>query len=277
MTKRTRGGAKGKKTRVPVPSASAQNVADAAALEPKHRALYDRLMRAIEKGRAIGAKAFDEVYEAAEKIVYAEPPLYRFEYETTAEFTEKVLGEEERNARRWMRVAKYATPDEERDVGVSKLDAAIKHIEARIGHPIDGTLPVAFDRLKIAVKRNGDVKKLLLRSEEVTVRDIDAATAELLRARRGELPAEHDAEDACRHELGKSKAFGDVDLKQRRGFMDFRGVPVGSLGLFAESVARAARRFAREEDRESRARKSPAKTTKPARKTTKTSQRARRR
>ncbi|HVY49526.1 MAG TPA: hypothetical protein VHB21_26720 [Minicystis sp.] len=48
-----------------------------------------------------------------------------------------------------MRVAQYASPDEEARYGTSKIDAAIDYLEATHGKPANRRIPVDFEKLRL--------------------------------------------------------------------------------------------------------------------------------
>ena len=155
------------------------------------RALKDRwaaLLAKLEDAKREGAGAFDEQWETVGAIVEHEPPLYLAGgFATVRDFLEKHVGENERTARRFIRVAKYASPAEEAKYGVSRLDRAIAYVEAKAGGPAKERLPVAFDKLKVPVEVGG--KTTLVPLEKAQVADIEAATRKLLRAEDDAAPA----------------------------------------------------------------------------------------
>ena len=66
---------------------------------------------AIEEATKRGMSAFDERWEAADAIVSHDPPLYVVGgFRDDAEFYREVMHEDPRPARRWTRVARYASP-----------------------------------------------------------------------------------------------------------------------------------------------------------------------
>ncbi len=118
-----------------------------------------------------------------------------------------------------MRVARYASPREEETYGPTLLDAAVSYMEAKYG-VIEDSLPIAFDRLKIPVTREGKERRLLL--AECTVVDVTA------RPRRGdhverwsaadEVADEEGAEEACnsrgRRSIGACCAASPVGARR---------------------------------------------------------------
>jgi hypothetical protein len=205
-------------------------------VDPAMRKRYRALVAELRRARAEGAEAFDALWEAAAEIVEHDPPLYVVGgYESDAAFFEGELGEKARNAYRYMRVAKLATPREERDYGTTKLDAALAYLEAKIGAPLaHPPLPVAFDRLRIPVKTAGGVEHVTL--ADARVEDITAATRALQKKDRQPTSS---AERALREALAKHAILADVTVRVRNGLATFAGVPVGAMGAFTSAVSRA--------------------------------------
>jgi hypothetical protein len=84
-----------------------------------------------------GMSAFDELWEAVDEIANHDPPLYLAAgCATFKAFLEEHIGEDERTARRNMRVARFASPNEEATYGVSKIDAALSYLEAKTGEEL---------------------------------------------------------------------------------------------------------------------------------------------
>jgi hypothetical protein len=166
----------------------------------------------LERARREGAGAFDQLWETVDQIVSHDPPLYLAGGIATAKgFIERFTGETVRTAQRLMRVARYASPDEENRYGVSKLDAAISYVEAKLGAPAKGRVPIDFAALRIEVERGGAQHRLTL--DQATVQEVQAALRALGRKRR---PAPKRASPAVR-------AIVDV---LRRGSAPLRQVTV---------------------------------------------------
>jgi hypothetical protein len=127
----------------------------------------------VRASRREGSTAFDELWETVAEIVESEPPLYLAGgYATVRDFLAQEVGEPERSAKRWMKVAKYASPVEENKYGTSKLDAAIAFVEAKNGAPAKGRIPIDFAKLKVLVEGNG--KRSLVKLADATVDQIRA-------------------------------------------------------------------------------------------------------
>ena len=122
-------------SRVTMPRPAKKSPTPTVPLSPLLKRAYQSLVAKISSASAKEAQDFDARWEAAAKIVDHDPPLYVFGgYASPDEFYRKVMNEEPRNARRYVRVAKLASPRDEETYGVSKLDAALGYVEAKLGH-----------------------------------------------------------------------------------------------------------------------------------------------
>jgi len=195
---------------------------------------WDRLSEEIKQHHRAGASAFDALWEAVAKIVEHDPPLYVVGgYKNAAEYFEQVLGEKERNAYRFIRVAKFASPRDEQRWGTTKLDAALSFVEAKLGAPlVDPPLPVALDRIRIPAS---DSKTHSL--DEATVEEIEAATRALSGGKRKAPRSE--AEAALQRAVAAVDSLARVRVHVRSGLITFTGVPVAAIGRFAGAIARA--------------------------------------
>ena len=118
------------------------------ALERRWNALYG----IVHTAQREGAIEFDRLWETVGEIVDRE--LYLLGgFKDARDFFARELGENERNAYRFIRVARFASPTDEAKYGVTKLDAALSFIEAKIGAPLaHPPLPIAFDKLRFPGK-----------------------------------------------------------------------------------------------------------------------------
>ncbi|HEX7601682.1 MAG TPA: hypothetical protein VF316_08760 [Polyangiaceae bacterium] len=191
------------------------------------KARYDTLRAQIDTAKAKESRDWDAIWEAAGAIVEHEPPLYVVGgYKTAPEFFSEVLGENARNAYRNVRVAKFASPAEETKYGVSKLDAALAYLEAKLGAPLaHPPLPVAFDRLRIGKNR------VLL--ENARREEILAATAEL--SKSAKKPTSSD-ERAAVASFAKHPALKSIRVRVRAGLVTFTGVPAASMAAFQKAL-----------------------------------------
>ncbi len=144
------------------------------------RSAWQAQLGRLEGASHEGAGAFDERYESAAAILEHNPPLYLAGgCATFRDFCQKFMHEDERSVRRNMRVAKYATPSHEERFGVSKIDAALNFIDAKLGHPVIGKLPVDFTALKFDVGTGSDKRRIGF--DEATTQQIQEAARALAR------------------------------------------------------------------------------------------------
>jgi len=190
----------------------------------------------LQDAKREGAGAFDRQWEAVGAIIEHDPPLFLAGgLSTVKAFLEKHVGENERTARRLVRVAKYASPAEEDKYGISKLDAAIGFIEAQIGGPAQSRLPVAFDALRVPVEKDGKTSHKLL--EDSTVEEIHAATRKLQRAENKTPVKASPVVKALTKELQTAKLRG-VTVRFAGGKVSFGGVPIEAFVEFVKGLAR---------------------------------------
>lgn len=142
------------------------------------------------------------------------------------------MHEEPRQAERFIRVAKFASPAEEQLHGVSKLEVAIAFVKAKLGSlPEHPPLPVAFDRLRIPVKSG--TKSLA----DASVAEIRAATSALLgTTKKRPRSAAH---GAITRSLESVASLRDVATTERDGLLTFHRVPVAALEHFIRALGKA--------------------------------------
>lgn len=203
------------------------------ALEKKWKELLSTLREAKRKG----AGSFDVQWETVGAIIEHDPPLYLAGgHSTIRDFLEKHVGEDERTARRFLRVAKYASPNEEVKYGVSKLDRAIAYVEAKAGGPAKERLPIAFEKLKVPVERDGKTSLILL--EQATVEEVEAATRKLTRAsEKAPLVKASPLVRAVTAEL-KSKPLQGVTVRISGGKLFLGAIPPESLSELSKALGR---------------------------------------
>lgn len=142
---------------------------------------WEKALATLKASKQEGASAFDELWETVGDVLQHDPPLYLAGgFATARAFLTTHLGETERTAYRNVRVAKYASPAEEARYGVAKLDLVLAYVEAKLGAPTKGRLPVDFARVKIPVTRGGQTRNVGI--EEATAQEIAAATRNLARS-----------------------------------------------------------------------------------------------
>ena len=198
------------------------------------KSAWDKLAKVIRSAKHRGAVEFDALWEAVAHVVEHDPPLYVVAGYANAEaFFEAELGEKSRNAYRYMRVAKFASPAEEDRYGTTKLDAALSFVEAKLGQPLEHPpLPIAFDRLRIPTTHG---KTIAL--EKARVEDIDAATRSLSKQVKAPTSsAERALLEACK----RHPAFGGVRARVRNGLATVTNVPVASMHVFGTMLTEVA-------------------------------------
>lgn len=202
-------------------------------VDAKLKKAYDALVAVIEQSTDAEMRDFDRRWEAAGAIVDHDPPLYVVGGHRDAdEFFEKVMHEVPRTASRYVRVARFASPTEEKTLGIAKLDAVLSFIQAKLGEPLaHPPLPVAFDRLRIPV---GDGTKSV---ESATVAEIDAARRKLQSATRKRPKSA--ARDALESSLAAVGSLENVKVSERGGVVSFTGIPLAAFERFVKAVAKA--------------------------------------
>src|SRR5262249_23370477 len=175
----------------------------------------------------------DAVGEAVGESVEHVPPLSLAGGSPRARgFSQKQLGETERKARRNMRVAKFASPNEEAHYGTSKLDAALSFLETKAGE-LKGRLPVDFAKLRVPVERDkGSERSVSL--EDASVQEILAATRKLQRAGK---PASSPAVVAITRAFG-TKALRGISVRLAGGKISLGAIPLDALKDLASALAK---------------------------------------
>ncbi len=184
---------------------------------------WDALSKTVERARHAGAADWDALWEAVGAIVEHDPPLYELGgYRNAADYFLRALGENARNASRYIRVARLASPAEEETYGVTKLDAGLSFIEAKLGAmPAHPPLPIAFDKLRVPLAGGGSVSFTDARLE-----DIAAATRAL--SKKPPTPSSH-AERALVEVFAKHPSFKKVRVRVRNGLASLVGIPIAAL------------------------------------------------
>lgn len=226
-TKGTKGAAKTKKGRAAPGKPGAPDVEAKVDADAKRK--YQALLATIEASRGKESLMFDRLWEAAGEIVARRWYLVGG-YETAEEFFREVMREEPRNAYRFILVARYASPREEEKYGTTKLHAALKLIEKKVGQPIEHPpLPIAFDALRVEV--GGETLSLA----EATTNQIEDA----IRALDGTKKLARDpVQRALEAALAEVSSLEGVRVAVKNGLATFSGVPVAAFGRFAQLVSR---------------------------------------
>jgi hypothetical protein len=201
--------------------------------DPKLTAAWKSVAKKLDALSSREATDFDALWETVAKVVEHEPPLYvAGGYKTAKDFFERHLHVDQRTATRNLRVARYASPDDEATYGATNIDAALGYLEAVHGK-LGEKLPVAFARLTIPV---ADGKRGTKRAPfpSLSAQQIASATRAVL-ARKSPAPKDP-ARAALETSLAKHPAFSRVVVHQRAGFATFANVPLASLALFARAL-----------------------------------------
>ncbi len=199
-------------------------------VDAKLKKAYDALVAVIAQTTTKEMEDFDRRWEAAAAIVFHDPPLYVVGGHRDAdEFYTKVMHEDPRNGRRYVRVAKYASPREESRYGVAKIDAALSFIEAKLGAKLEHPpLPIALAKLRIPTP---DGNRSI---ETATFDQIKAATRKLAgeTRRRRTSPTQQ----ALKKKLESVGSLKGTEVTERSGYVSFLRVPVAALDRFARAV-----------------------------------------
>lgn len=196
---------------------------------------WDKAIATLSASKQKGATAFDVLWETVSEIVEHDPPLFLAGgFSTAKAFLAAHFEETERSAYRNMRVAKYASPTEEARYGVAKLDLALTYIEAKLGAPAKGSLPVDFARMKIPVERDGEEKKLGL--EEVTAQEIAAAARKLARTAK-KAPSKASPLVAAFTKALSKGPLRAVTVRLSNGKLSFGGVDPAAISAFSQALA----------------------------------------
>ena len=195
-------------------------------IDPKRRARWQKLRALIEQKRREEALGWDAYWEAIGEVL-AHDLWAAGDYESAEAFRKDVVREPKRTMMRNVRVARYASPEQEVHLGTAVIDAAIGYVEAKLGGPIEGKLPFDLDTLRVAVEVDG--KNVRLGLDEVTVEQLRAATTALTRRAGTTRSKLSPSEKALRARFAKVKALAGVKLTVRDGMLDLRGVPLHAV------------------------------------------------
>jgi hypothetical protein len=123
-------------------------------IDPKLAAAWKKCLAVLQTSSIGEADAWDRKYETVGQIIAHDPPLYLAGgMSTQHDFFAKYLpGEPDRSILRNVRIAQYASPQEEAAYTTSKIDAAITYLEAKNGKSDSGRIPVDFAKLRVQTK-----------------------------------------------------------------------------------------------------------------------------
>jgi|LNFM01.1.fsa_nt_gb hypothetical protein len=199
----------------------------------KYEERWKTLLATVRKARTKGTSLWDQQYEAVAEIAEHTPPLYLFAHSSFEKFCAAELGEEARNVRRWMRVAKFFSPQDETTYKVTRLDALVRWAEKRAKKKITGRFPLKLEDIRITVVRDGVRQRVT--ALEASPREIDEDEPK----KRGESEerAPHRLELEAQRVLKKHRDLAAVECVYRDGTMSFTGVPAHAGSAFAAALS----------------------------------------
>jgi hypothetical protein len=204
------------------------------AVDTARKKRFDVLLAAMNTSRRDEAGGFDAYWEAVGDILGSE--LYvAGGHATAAAFVRAVVKVPLRSALRNVRVARHASPAEEARYGTAVLDAALAYIEAKAGGPIEGKLPVAFDKLRVPVARGEGTGSILL--AEATVDQVRAATRALLGGGKRASASTSPVEQAIGRAFRGTKALHGITVRVRGGRVQLGAFPATALGELGRALA----------------------------------------
>jgi hypothetical protein len=198
-------------------------------IDPKSKKLWLTLIAAVHAHEKDSAEAWDVEWETVGRILDHKPPLYAFGgYRNAPEFLKKELDVEERVARAYVRVAQHATPQDEIDFGIWKLDAIIGYLEAAHA-PLVKSVPIAFDEVKVEGKA----------ATACSIPVILAAKRRALAGGKKKNAPKTEYRDALEKTFSKHDELAHVTVHEAHGEVTFQRVPNAALRTFAELVLEA--------------------------------------
>lgn len=205
-------------------------------VDPRRKARYEALARTLSAASSKEASGFDAYWEAVGSVLDGE--LYvEAGYDTAAAWIAAVVRQPARTVRRMVRVARFASPEEEKRYGTAVLDAALSYLEAKLGAPVQGRLPVKFEALRVPVERKGAARSLPL--EKVTLAELRKATAKLARAGTSKArgAARTRSESAVSEALHRVKMLEECTVQVRDGKLWLGAVPLYALEALGRALA----------------------------------------
>lgn len=200
----------------------------------KHlQALWKGEFAKLEKATSEGARDWDDRYEAIAAILDHQPPLYLAGgHSTDGAFIAAVVKEDKSSLYRNLRVARYASPADIEQYTPSRLDLAISLVEARNGGPLKARTPIAFDKLRFAVKEGEATTTLAF--GDMTVEQLRLALA-LARGREATSKKASPAASAVDAALKKSGVKG-VTFSVSKKTLALR-IPLDAVAKVARALA----------------------------------------
>lgn len=198
------------------------------------RAQWTRSEREIERLRAAGAEAFDDLWEAVHRVIAHDPPLYLGGgMRNKGQFIAKVLpGESARTVARNILVAVCFTPADEERHGLAFLEEVAKYEQARTGRT-EVPRALALSRMRIEVRSGRE--KVRKRASECTLEEVRAARTAL--GGRKPRPLGPEATAIVRA-IPKGRAFASTKVAVDGDRATFRDVPLAELAAFGRAIAR---------------------------------------
>lgn len=190
----------------------------------------------VSEAKHRGAGAFDELWESVAEIANHHPPLYLAGgCATFRDFLGKHLPDvDERTAKRYMRVAQFASPTEEELHTVSKIDAALSLLEAKAGAPLRGRIPVDFAKLKIPITSGSSTKRIAF--VDASVEQVRAA-AKLLAARGGAASRTKESPVAVALRKRFKGELAHVTVRVSGGTVSIGNIGLHHIAMLARALA----------------------------------------
>lgn len=195
---------------------------------------FEGLLHEMQSSKREEASGYDAYWEAVGEILQGE--LYiAGGYATADAFVRAVIKVPLRSVLRNVRVARHASPAEEATFGTALLDAALAYIEAKTGGPVDGPLPIAFEKLRIPLASKDGPKTILLAN--AIVDQVRAATRALLDKGKKTSSRRPPAEQSISDALRTIKALHDVPVSVRDGKVRIGAFPLNALADVARALS----------------------------------------
>lgn len=194
------------------------------------KALKKRYQDALSRYRAATTAEtarWDERYEVLDEIINSDPPYYLAGgYATVREFLKaEAPNETERGARMGIRVAVHFDASDERQYGISNLDALVSYLEAEAGGPL-GRAKIHPERQTIRVKQGKGTKPIAF--SEATRAQIQAAARLALGKSGGSGAKVPPVVATLKKALGQA-GLGDIAVSLRGGKVTLSGIAVESM------------------------------------------------
>ncbi|AKF05131.1 hypothetical protein [Sandaracinus amylolyticus] len=197
------------------------------ALSAAQKREYEALAREIEDASRDEMRGWDRKWEAVGRIL-AKQLWVAAGVGSPDQWIAKVLKESRRTVYRNVKVARYASPDDEKRWGSALIDAVVAYLEAKHGE-IDGRLPVRLEAVRIPVVRGGETKRLGL--DELTQRDVNAATTALRRGKDSDRARPSPIEQALVEALKGDASLRAIRVRVGDGVVSLANIPLAHFDL----------------------------------------------